>query len=280
MRIKSADVWSGMPLVVAAFAAFAGIALLSVMLANGSMLVRLGLTGNVWYVLLLFLGASAAITIFALFKSYARYTGKVLNGTLELGGPTVVMLVIVVLGIWLVPPPRPRLDVTVFLHGEAGRQVVPLRNSGRLSIDLGADRREESVGDKGEVRFVGIPTDLKDQKVVVALQSEKYELVDPNLELTLNRDVYYAAIRPKPLRLVGSVSDQTGRPLPQARVSMAAKTVQTDVDGRFEVVLPADLPEGDRTITISADGYETWRAQAVPGGNPLQVQLRALAATN
>jgi hypothetical protein len=166
------------------------------------------------------------------------------------------------------------------LHGEAGRQVVPLRNSGRLSIDLGADRREESVGDKGEVRFVGIPTDLKDQKVVVALQSEKYELVDPNLELTLNRDVYYAAIRPKPLRLVGSVSDQTGRPLPQARVSMAAKTVQTDVDGRFEVVLPADLPEGDRTITISADGYETWRAQAVPGGNPLQVQLRALAATN
>jgi hypothetical protein len=47
----------------------------------------------------------------------------------------------------------------------------------------------------------------------------------------------------------------------------------TDQDGRFEIKLPADLPEGDHSITITAAGYEPWRGQAVPGGDPLRVRL-------
>lgn len=47
----------------------------------------------------------------------------------------------------------------------------------------------------------------------------------------------------------------------------------TDQDGRFEIKLPADLPEGDRSITITAAGHEPWRAQAAPGGNALRVRL-------
>ena len=57
--------------------------------------------------------------------------------------------------------------------------------------------------------------------------------------------------------------------------SIAGNAATTDHDGRFEIMLPADLPEGDRTVTITSPGYETWRAQAVPGGNPLQVRLSA-----
>lgn len=49
----------------------------------------------------------------------------------------------------------------------------------------------------------------------------------------------------------------------------------TDQDGRFEIMLSTDLPEADRTVTIVAWGYETWHAQAAPGGNPLQVRLSA-----
>ena len=47
----------------------------------------------------------------------------------------------------------------------------------------------------------------------------------------------------------------------------------TDQDGRFEIKLPADMPEGDHSITITAAGYEPWRGQVVPGGDPLRVQL-------
>lgn len=266
------------PLLVAAVAAVVGLVLLSAMLWNASMLVRLGLTGYVWYVLLLLLGLAAAVTVFALFKSYARYKGRVLNGTLELGGPMVVMLLIIFLGFYLVPPPPQRFDITVFLHAEAGRQAVVLRNSGHLSLDLGADRRTESVGDKGEVRFIGVPIDMRDRKVAVALDANKYELVDPNLEITLNQDAFYAVVRAKPLRLVGMISDAQGRPLAQARASIAGKAALTDIDGRFELVLPADLPDSDRALTISAVGHEPWHAQAVPGGNPLQVRLSAVVS--
>lgn len=195
------------PLVVAAATGAAALALLVVMLSSAEMLVRVGLTGHVWYVLLLLLGLFAAVTVFSLFKSYARYRGKALGGTLELGGPVVVMLVVVVLGFYLVPSPPQRFDVTVFLHGKAGRQAVVLRNHGKVSLDLGADKRIEAVGDKGEVRFAGIPGDLRDREVALGLDDDTYELANPALTIRLDQDAVYAAIQPKQLRLIGYVLD-------------------------------------------------------------------------
>jgi hypothetical protein len=242
------------------------------MLSSAPMLVRVGLTGHVWYVLLLLFGLFAAATVFSLVRSYARYRGKALGGTLELGGPVVVMLVVVVLGFYLVPSPPQRFDVTVFLHGKAGHQAVVLRNHGKVSLDLGADKRIEAVGDKGEVRFAGIPGDLRDREVALGLDDDTYELVTPELTIRLNQDAVYAAIQPRQLLLIGYVLGAQG-PLPQARAVIAKVGAGTDQDGRFEIKLPADLPEGDRSITITAAGYVPWRGQAAPGGNPLRVQL-------
>ncbi len=264
---------ASIPLLVAAVTGLAGLGLLLLMLWNAQELVGLGLTGYVWYVLLLLLGLAAVVTVFSLFKSYARYTGKAPGGASGLGRPIVVMLLVIALGFYLAPAPVQPFDVTVFLHSEAGPQVAILRNSGRLSLDFGADRRTESVGDKGEVRFLGIPPNMRGRKIALALDDDNYELVNPSLELRPNQEVFYAAVRPKRLSLAGYVSDDRGRPLAQARASIAGNAATTDQDGRFEISLPADLSEGDRTIIITAPGYETWRAQAAPGGNSLQVRL-------
>lgn len=261
------------PLLVAAVAASVGLSLLGVMLWNADMLVRLGLTGYVWYVLLVPLGLAAAITTFSLFKSYARYQGKALNGTVEIGGPGVIMLLVLILGFLFVPAPKQRFDLTVFVRGEAGRNVVPLRNHGRVFLDLGADRRSESIGDKGEARFAGIPADLRDREVTIALESDHYELADPKAAIELSQEAVYVAARAKRLHLTGEISDAQGQPLLQARVSIAGVYKHTDADGRFDIELPADLPEGNRGVTITANGFEPWRGQAIPGGNPLQVRL-------
>lgn len=262
-----------LPLIVAGIAATVGIGLLGLMLLAAPMLVRLQLVGHVWYALLIALGLSAAITVFALFKSYARYTGKILDGTIVVGGPALVMLIIMVLGFKFVPPPLVRFDVTVFLHGEEGRQAQVLRNEGRLSLDLGADRRIEPVGDKGEVRFIGIPSDQRDRVVGVTLDAEKYELIKSDLDLNLDREVHYIAVRPKSLRLIGEVTDLDGRPIANAAVAISNKSTLTNEVGRFEIQLPADLPEQDRTLTIRAQGYAPWSAQATPGSNLLKVPL-------
>jgi hypothetical protein len=261
------------PLVVAAATGAAALGLLVVMLSSAPMLVRVGLIGHIWYVLLLLLGLSAAVTVFSLFKSYARYRGKGLGGTLELGGPVVVMLVVVVLGFHLVSAPPQRFDLTVFLHGRAGHQAILLRNHGKVSLDLGADKRTEVVGDKGEARFTGIPGDFRDREVTLGLDDDTYELVNPALAIRLDQEAVYAAIQPRQLRLVGYVLDAQGRPLPQARAAIAKASAVTDQDGRFELTLPADLSEGDRSITLTAAGYEPRSYQAAPGGNPLRVQL-------
>ena len=267
---------ASLPLFVAAVAAFAGFLLLGIMLWKAEMLVRLGLTGHVWYVLLVPLGLAAAIITFSLCKSYARYSGKVLNGNIELGGPAVIMLLVLILGFYFVPAPKQRFDLTVFVHGDAGRHVVPLRNQGKVSLDLGADRRSESIGDKGEARFVGIPADMRDHKITLTLESNDYELADPTTAIELSQEAVYVAAQAKRLHLPGEVSDAQGRPLSQARISIAGFSAHSDVDGRFDLLLPSDL--ADRSIIITAPGFEPWRGQATPGGNMLRVRLTALSS--
>jgi hypothetical protein len=44
-------------------------------------------------------------------------------------------------------------------------------------------------------------------------------------------------------------------PLPGARRHLADRTGITDVDGRFDLALPADLSESARVMTITAPGH-------------------------
>jgi hypothetical protein len=261
-------------LIVGAAALTFGMGIFGLMFWKAEVLVRLGLVGYFWYVLLLLLGFAAAIGLFALFRSYARYKGKVLNGTVELGGPAVVMFLVILLGFLLVPRPRERFDLTVFVHGEAGRNALVLRKRGKIFLDLGADRRSEAIGEKGEARFVGIPADHRDSSVSVSLDAEDYELVDQSdARVKLDSEAVYLTVRPKILPLQGKVLDSRSRPLAGAQIRIGGRSAVTDSDGRFNLQLPADLPERDQVLTITAPNHAPWRGQVAPGGNPLSVQL-------
>ena len=268
---------TGQSLAVAGLSLVAGLGLLALMIWKAELLVRMGLVGYLWYVLLLLVGLAAAVFLFSLFKSYARYSGNVLNGNLKFGGPGVLMLLIILLGFSLVPAPTAKFDFTVFLHGEAGRQSLILRgHPAFLLLDFGADRRREALGDKGEVRFVGIPADQLGRRVPVALEADGYELVESNAQVTLDTEAVYVAVRPKSLKLSGEVFDAAGRPLPGAQVALASHAAKTDANGRFSIALPSNLPDAERTLTITADGYQVWRNDITPGGNPLVVHLVAV----
>ncbi|MDO8262099.1 MAG: carboxypeptidase-like regulatory domain-containing protein [Gallionella sp.] len=247
--------------------------LLGLMLYQAETLVRLGLIGNLWYIVLLAMGLAVAVFLFLGLKSYASYTGEVLNGKLELGGPPVVMLVVVVLGFWLVPQPVARFDLTVFVHGEAGRQAMVLRNRGALLLDLGADRRRETIGDKGEVRFVGIPADQRGKTVTVTLDADGYELVEHIAQVKLSAESVYLAARAAPVHLSGLVQDANGKAVAGAQLRLASYTTQTLKDGWFNFDVPSDLPETERTLLITAPGFASWQGQVTPGSNQLSVVL-------
>ena len=52
----------------------------------------------VYFFLLVLVGLIAAGFLFGALRSHARYSGKVYNGTLELSGPVVVMVAVILLG--------------------------------------------------------------------------------------------------------------------------------------------------------------------------------------
>ena len=62
----------------------AGMILLWILVFHAELLVRLGLVGQIYYVVLIPLGLAAAGSLFGILRSYAVYRGQVLGGVLEL----------------------------------------------------------------------------------------------------------------------------------------------------------------------------------------------------
>jgi hypothetical protein len=246
-------------------------ALLGALLWRADALGRHGLVGPLWYLVLLSAGLAAAACLFALFRSYARYSGKALDGRLELGGPAALMLAIVGLGFVLAPVAAQRFDLTLFLHEES-RAVVPGPKA-RVRLDFAADRREGEIGANGAVRFVGIPAELRGGSARLTFDDTVYELADASPSVRLNADAVYVAVRPKLLRFAGEVVDESDRPVADAQVRVGSRETTTDAHGRFALALPANLDDTERELTISAKGYAVWRDVAVPGANRLIARL-------
>jgi hypothetical protein len=260
-------------LMVGGVAGALGVALLLLMVFAAPLLGQWGLVGNLWFVLLIALGLCAGVMTFALFKSRATYTRKVLGGELVIGGPVVVMFAVVMLGFWLVPAPTMPFDVTVFLKSEAGASVQQLAHRGRITLEVGNDRKTEPVGEKGESRFVGIPSNFRGRSAVASLDSERYELVDGSVRVLLTGEPTTLMIRAKQLSVSGYVFDDNARPLAGARVSLAGRSATTDRDGRFDMKAAADLSEGDKFVVITADGHAPYRASVAPGSGTMQIKL-------
>jgi hypothetical protein len=263
-----------MHMIVAAGAAMVFLGLLGMMLLAAPWLVRYEMVGQLWFVLLVVLGLCAAVLVFALFRSWASYKGKVLNGDLEIGGPAVAMLLIVVLGFFL-PKPATSFQMTVFLYGES---IAPkmLAQERALRVDLGSEPRIVDVGSSGEAHFFGIPHEMRGQAAVLTYDSAIYELAEPNGAVTLDDSPKRVRVQAKELPFRGTIFDDAMKPIVGARVSIGTGNTETDGDGSFELLLAADLTEVDRTLTVTADGYEIARATAYPGAHPLELKLKKI----
>ncbi len=243
------------------------------------MLALLGLVGHLWYVLLVALGLTAGILVFAVNKSWASYSGQALGGKLELSGPVVVMFVLVILGFWLVPAPATSFDVAVFLEPKLDERLGRLPQGREwVSLELGEDRKREVVDEKGIARFIGVPSNLRAVGVVAMLDSESRELVDPNKKLKIGDGPLHLAVRVKSIPFSGTILDEHGQPIIAAQVSVRGTSVATDANGHFEMPVRADLPETDRSVDVLASGFQSYRAAFTPGSNELRVQLTRVTA--
>ncbi len=104
-----------------------GISLLLLFIFKSDNLISQGIDEKVFYILLLPLGLSVAAFLFGAMRAYATFKGKVLGGLLELGGPIVASVLVVVGGFMLVPDTS-TFALTVYVHGSKGKQDIVLKN--------------------------------------------------------------------------------------------------------------------------------------------------------
>jgi hypothetical protein len=251
-----------------------GVGILSLMILNADLLGRLGLTGNLYYLVLLPMGLAASGFLFGVLRSYARYSGKQLGGVLELGGPIVAFLLVVILGFVLVKPIT-TFPLTVYVTGEAGRQDIVLRNSGRVLLDLGGYRRAASIGADGQADFPEIPANFQGQEVPVSVESEAFEVSDTKQKYRLDGPSIYVPVRRKDGHLSGWVKDENGNPITGVRINIAGLSKVTDSSGYFEFAIPGQQMQEDLHLEALASGYAPVNLNSViPGANPLTIQLR------
>ena len=250
----------------------AALLLLVFMLWQAQSLSSLGLTGKLYYLILVPLGLAVAAFLFGLLKSYATYRGEVLGGTLELGGPVVVFWLVLVLGFWLVPNTT-SFNVTVFLH-HVDSPGEPFLHPGKVLLRLGGDPRVSAISEKGEAYFIGIPSTFRTQRIPVQLlETDGYEVAQS--DIILDGEGVQLAVQVKPALFRGYVKTPAGRPISAALVSLASSRTYTDAGGYFEILAPSSRPGYDMTLQVDAIGYAHWFSHVTPdpNGHEITAQL-------
>lgn len=193
---------------------------------------------------------------------------------LSLGGVMagLLLLVLFLRNARELPPPATNFPLTVYVHGPAGPQDLPLRNDGAVLLDLGGDRRREAIGDRGQAVFPEIPANFRGRKVNITLDAAKYERTD-NSQVPLDGTSIYLKVRRKPSHITGNVTDSRGSPVAGAAVSVAGMSTVSGKQGQFDLTLSHDQIEDQMILRVAAKGYPTWSQEVLPNGGAVTVVL-------
>jgi hypothetical protein len=255
-----------------------GTLLVFFMVWKAEKLVALGLSGKLYYIVLLPLGLSVAGFLFGVVQSYATFKGNQLDGNLVLGGPIVGFLLVVILGFYLVPD-LSTFPVTVFVHGPVGPQDTVLQNSGEVLMDLGGDRQKAAIGEQGRAYFPAIPANFRGQEVFAWVSSGKFESAEANKKYKLDRQGIYLAVRRKAGRLYGLVESEDPKCLAGVRLQVAGLAIPMNPEsGRFELSIPGDRLQDELVLDATSPGCTPQHINVVPNSNELRITLHRAQA--
>jgi hypothetical protein len=248
--------------------------LLAAFLWHADKIVQLGLTGKLYYIVLLPLGLCVSAFLFGALRSIGKYRGKLFGGVLELGGPAVAFFLAVVLGFAL-PEPAQNFPLTVIVHGKEGLSDMVLRSRGSVVLDTGELRRTASIGANGDAVFLEIPANMRGKTASVGLDTNGFELVDTNPTLTLSPSTFYLEVRRKLGRLAGHVTSSR-QPLPGVTVAVGKTQTTTNDEGYFEMQIALNDAHSDLTVVATKPGYKAWTGFGIPDSNDMSITLDKL----
>ncbi len=255
--------------------AFVGSVLLIVLLiSQAGVLVQFGLVGSFYFLALVPLGLCVGAFLFGAMRSFARYKGKQFGGWLELGGPVVGFMLVIMLGFSLSGPAPPPFDLTVFVHGPDGAFDLPLRHSGEVTLRVKSLVRHERIGDDGRATFASLPAEIRSQKALVGVEADGFETVSPAGLSPIREGTIDVVVRRRDVTLIGGVLDADEHPIADALVLVGKVQTRSDANGQFSLQLPGAAAVHEIEMIVRAAGYQPYSMRFVVGDQAAKVMLR------
>lgn len=138
--------------------------------------------GQVFYLLLISWALVCSGFYFGVMRTYAWLTYKHMGSVLEVGGPLVVGILVVIGGFWLPPAPPETFDLAV----RAFSADVPLITSGQVTLDL-PGLPHATIGPDGEANFKGLSAKWRGKLIRVLPKVDGFE--DNWLTPTIDRNI-------------------------------------------------------------------------------------------
>jgi len=165
------------------------------------------------------------------------------------------------------------LQLTVYVHGPAGRQDIVLENEGQLILDLRNDRRVRKIGENGRTNFGEISRSFLEQPIPLSVQAEGYEMAHPDSSYVYDGEPIYLEVRSscRFCKLVGTVQGPEGRLLPGLTVMVKGTELAdtTGQNGRFFIQVPAEREQEEYILSVVDDGRIRWENYVTPSPESL-----------
>jgi hypothetical protein len=218
-------------------------------------LARYGLTGYAVYLVLVPLGLGAAGFLFGAMRSLAEYQGTAWFGTLRLGGPVVVFVMVVLGG--LILPKASRVQAVVHVYGPGGSDDVIRQGTVRLM--LGQAILVQPIDQNGAAYFPDLSSEFLGTPIEVSAQVEGYRTrtsqsrtLPPNGVIRLDLDK--VPVVQFSTTASGTVLGEDRRPLAGVVINLQNGLVTTTTDdlGNFRLQVP--LAERERVRLMALKG--------------------------
>ena len=173
---------------------------------------------------------------------------------------------------------RASFNLTIMLHGWLGKEHIPLRDMGSLTLTVGGRTYEGEVDSQGKVLFADLPYDCLGKTARVRIDDTEgmpYYCCDSTLVIKKGEILYLLISILGIDRAIGVIKDEeTQSPIPGAVVHIAGLERHTDSLGRFDFEIPLLRQAEEQEIEISKAGYQNYRAtHTMIGRNPSRIFL-------
>jgi hypothetical protein len=223
-----------------------------------------------FYIALLLFSLSVVAFLFGALGTFESRKGREVSAKSKTCALGIGFALSVLGGLALAPGPS-TFPVTVFVHSERGVQDTPLLNQNYVVLDLGPDRRQEAIGDRGQAHFPAVPATFRGQLVAISIShASVYEPVVERVRLDTS---VYLPVRQRGDKVIGYIEDTDGHPVQGATVEIAGLSTMSDASGRFELFVPGTSLVPGLQLRVARLGFTDRRVTYTPRSNEPRIQL-------